>query len=246
MYKIAPSTEEERELLERLKKFDTPTITNVVATYPANHEFCLGLYDPWECNWYTDQSLKCIYPELGRFTGFAVTCIYGMPTPNYDRLTMLDLLKSIEESPKPAVVVMKQDLPEEIKNKSGLSGGNMTTAMQTLGAVACISDGPSRDIDEIRPMGFQYFLTGVTAGHGNYSVKAVDVPVNICSMDVAPGDVLHMDENGVVKFPRKYLKEVVETAEKLMEHEKNCQSDIRKCTKAEDVFKVIEKLNESR
>ena len=34
----------ELQLLEELKKIDTPTITNVVATYP-DHELCLGLFE---------------------------------------------------------------------------------------------------------------------------------------------------------------------------------------------------------
>ena len=29
-------------------------------------------------------------------------------------------------------------------------------------------------------------------------------------MDVAPGEIIHMDENGAVKFPRSYLREVLE------------------------------------
>ncbi len=33
----------EKEMLEKLKGFDTPSITNVVATYPSN-PLCLGLY----------------------------------------------------------------------------------------------------------------------------------------------------------------------------------------------------------
>ena len=34
------------EMLEALKQFDTPSITNVVSTYPQ-HPLCLGLYNPW-------------------------------------------------------------------------------------------------------------------------------------------------------------------------------------------------------
>lgn len=40
--------------LEKLKQFDTPSITNVVATYP-DKEYCLGLYHPWRGQWYTDE-----------------------------------------------------------------------------------------------------------------------------------------------------------------------------------------------
>jgi 5-methyltetrahydropteroyltriglutamate--homocysteine methyltransferase len=55
-----------RDLYEGLRKIDTPTITNVVATYPQK-PLCLGLYNPWTENWYTDRSIRTIYPEMGDF-----------------------------------------------------------------------------------------------------------------------------------------------------------------------------------
>ena len=36
-------------------------------------------------------------------------------------------------------------------------------------------------------MKFQYMLTGVTAGHGAQAVQAINVPVSVGGMDVAPG-----------------------------------------------------------
>ena len=59
-------------ILEALKEFDTPSITNVVATYPAC-PLCLGLYIPWTENWYTGQCIRCMYPNLGVQVGYAVT-----------------------------------------------------------------------------------------------------------------------------------------------------------------------------
>ena len=144
--------------LKKLEQFDTPSITNVVATYPEDQELCLGLYDPWAANWYTDQSVKCMYPELGRRAGYAVTVVYGPVDANFKRRSFDDVLRAIDASPKPVIVCIKQDFPEEIKNKKGLCGGNMTTAMKALGTVGIISDGPSRDVDEIRPMEVQYML----------------------------------------------------------------------------------------
>ena len=75
------------QMLEELKNFDTPSITNIVATYPT-HPLCLGLYNPWTENWYTDTSIKCMYPELGRLVGYAVTCVYGLPDPNFSRAVL--------------------------------------------------------------------------------------------------------------------------------------------------------------
>ena len=60
-------------------------------------------------------------------------------------------------------------------------------------------------------MGIQYMLTGVSPGHGPMGVKAVNTPVEICGMDVAPGEIIHLDENGAVKFPREYLAKVLES-----------------------------------
>jgi regulator of RNase E activity RraA len=225
--------------LEKLKEFDTPTITNVVATYPDDKELCLGLYDPWEINWYTNQSLKCIYPELGSRVGYAVTVTYGMPSPEFTRLSMDDVFRAIDEMPRPVVVCLKQDLPEEIRNKNGLCGGNMMTALKSLGVVGVISDGPSRDVDEVRPMEVQYMLTGVTAGHGKFSIKAINEPVNICGMDVCPGDIIHMDENGCVKFPAKYISEVYSRAKKLQVFEQKKMSNMANSKDVEELIRAF-------
>ena len=51
-------------------------------------------------------------------------------------------------------------------------------------------------------MEFQYLLSGITPGHGAMAVHAVNVPVSIAGMDVAPGEIIHMDENqAMCKFP---------------------------------------------
>jgi regulator of RNase E activity RraA len=208
----------EREMLEELHNFDTPSITNVVATYPS-HPLCLGLYNPWSENWYTDQSIRCMYPELGRTVGYAVTCVYGLPDPNYARLSFMDVLDALEASAKPSILIFQQKFPPEIAGKVGLAGGNMTSAMKALGCVGAISNGPSRDIDEIRPMKFQYMLSGVTAGHGAMAVHAVNVPVAVGGMDVSPGDIIHMDENGACKFPADKLEAVLDNVRALKDEE---------------------------
>jgi len=153
--------QEEQRLIEELKKYDTPTVTNAVATYPKNKETCLGLYHPWQGEWYTDQTLKCMYPELGPVVGYAVTCVYGLPDSDYQRhANIADVVSAINDSPKPVILAVKQNFPEEIKKKNGLLGGNMMTAFQAAGCVGVLTDGPSRDVDEIRSFNIQYMLTG--------------------------------------------------------------------------------------
>lgn len=228
----------EREMLNALREFDTPSITNVVATYPKN-PLCLGLYHPWTQNWYTDASLRCWYPELGPVVGYAVTCVYGLPDPNYAKLSLVDVIDAMELSPQPTIFVFEQRFPAEIAGKVGLSGGNMTTAMQAAGCVGGISNGPSRDIDEIREMGFQYMTSGICAGHGDMAIHAVNVPVSIAGMDVSPGEIIHMDENGAVKFPAQYLSEVLDRVTKLRDQEAAHMSALREAKSAADVRAIL-------
>jgi regulator of RNase E activity RraA len=228
----------EQEIMERLKEFDTPSITNVVATYPDN-PLCLGLYEPWFQNWYTDQTIKCIYPELGRLAGYAVTVVYGIPDPGFRRLSMADLVAAIGKSKKPVIIALKQDFPEEVKGKVGLCGGNMTTTFKQAGAIGVVTDGPSRDVDEIRPMKFQYMMTGVTAGHGNMAIKAVNVPVSIAGMDVAPGEIIHMDENGACKFPAERMAEVLKNVEQLVKNEEAQRQRVMATKNIEELLSIF-------
>jgi len=229
----------EQEIVEKLKGFDTPSITNVVATYPSN-PLCLGLYEPWRSNWYTDQSVHCIYPELGRTVGYAVTVVYSLPDPNFNRLAMRDLVEALGKSQKPSIVVIKQEFPPDILPKVGLCGGNMTTMFKACGAVGVVTNGPSRDVDEIRPMNFQYLMSGVTPGHGNMSIKAVNVPVSVAGMDVAPGEVIHMDENGACKFPADRLADVYTNVRKLAQKEAESMRRVGALKSAEDVLAMLE------
>lgn len=227
-----------REMLEELRQFDTPSITNVVATYPAS-KLCLGLYNPWTQNWYTDQSIRCMYPEMGPLVGYAVTCVYGLPDPNFKRLSFMDVVDALDASPKPTVLILKQEFPPEIAGKVGLSGGNMTSAMKAVGCVGVISNGPSRDIDEIRPMKFQYFLSGITPGHGDMAVHAVNVPVSVAGMDVAPGEIIHMDENGAVKFPADKLEAVLMNVRALRDEEADRIGRLRTASSAAEVRAIF-------
>jgi 4-hydroxy-4-methyl-2-oxoglutarate aldolase len=218
-----------------LREVDTPTITNVVATYPTN-PLCLGLYNPWTENWYTDTSIRCIYPDMGPVVGYAVTCVYGMPDPNYpNRLTYQDVIEAMDASPKPTILVIQQKWPPEIFNKAGLAGEIMTTSAQAVGCIGLLSNGPSRDVDAIRRNKFQMLLSGVTAGHGAMGVMAVQVPVSVGGMDVAPGELIHMDENGAVKFPADKMEAVLKNARAMLDKEAEQLERLRKAKSAADV-----------
>jgi 4-hydroxy-4-methyl-2-oxoglutarate aldolase len=222
------------ELFAELCKIDTACISNVVATFPTN-PLCLAIYNPWSENWYTDTSVRCMYPEFGPMAGYAVTCVYSVPDPNYNKLTFMDVIDALDASPKPTILIMQQKFPPELAAKAGLVGEVMVTSMQAVGCIGLVSNGPSRDIDAVRALKFQYMLSGASAGHGAMAVQAVNVPVSVAGMDVAPGEIVHLDENGACKFPAGKLEAVVKNAKLLIKDEETRLKAIRQAKSAAEV-----------
>jgi len=209
------------EVIDRLKKIDTPTITNVVATYQDS----MQLYDAWYGEWYTDTSVRCMYPEYGTTVGYAATVIYGLKGSRVDGIDRWALPNHLDTTIKPIILVAKQDFPLELKNRVGLFGGVMTTRFKAQGVVGVISDGPMRDLEEIREIGgVQYLVTGLTPGHGDFITRDVGLPVNVAGMTVMPGDMIHMDVHGACKFPARHMHEILERCEKLLEREEETKS----------------------
>lgn len=115
----------------------------------------------------------------------------------------------------------------------------MMTAFKSLGVTGVISDGPSRDIDEVRPLRVQYMLTGVCAGHGDFSIQEINTPVEVCGMMAAPGDIIHMDENGAVKFPGGCLGQVADLCEKISAYEADKQRRMAECHDAKTIARIM-------
>ena len=208
----------EKEIIARLEKIDTPTISNVVATYPRSDN-CMKLYDAWYGEWYTDATLHCVYPEMGPKVGYVSTVVFCERSEKFTVMGRWALPEHIDKTMKPVVLVAEQQFPPELDNRVGLFGEIMTTQYKAQGVIGVITNGPMRDIDAIKPLNFQYYSTGVTPGHGDFIVKAVGVPVKVGGMTVMPGDMVHMDMHGAVKFPAEKLAEILERAEKLLESE---------------------------
>jgi len=214
------------QIIQELRKFDTATICNVVATYPDS-DICLKLYDAWYGEYYTDQTLHCMYPELGPVCGYAATAWWSQASADYTKLDRWALPEHLDATPKPVILVARQTYPPALRNLSGLFGGNMTSQFKAFGVVGVVSDGPMRDHEEIKPMKVQYLVSGLTSGHGNLQLRAVNVPIKVAGMAVAPGDVIHVDRCGACKFPADKLPKVLEYARELLKREDEYQSRFR-------------------
>jgi len=205
------------EIIQELRKFDTATICNVVATYPES-DICLKLYDPWWGEYFTDTSIRCIYPELGPVCGHAATAWYSDTGAEFEPDRWL-LDEHLDSTSKPVILVAKQTYTAGLENLSGLFGGMMTAEFKAFGVVGVVTDGPMRDYVEIKEQTVQYLATGLTSGHGPLHLRGANMPVRVGGMMVVPGDIVHMDQCGACKFPADKLPKVLEYATELIRRE---------------------------
>ena len=70
-------------------------------------------------------------------------------------------------------------------------------------------------------------------------MQAVNVPVSIAGMDVAPGEIVHMDENGACKFPAIHLESVLANVRALLAEEEERIQSMRAASTLEDVLKAF-------
>jgi 4-hydroxy-4-methyl-2-oxoglutarate aldolase len=190
--------------IDYFKTVDSPTLVNAIELLRVR---------PNERG-FTPVDIRCLFPELGRMCGYAVTAqvetVTQMEPFTID--TFLHLYKAVERAPKPAVVVLQEI--GGYRDYAAHCGEVMATFFTRLGAVGLVSDSAVRDLPEVRRMGFQFFARGAVASHANFRISQVDVPVQICGMVVKPNDLIHADENGVITVPqveREKLEQAVET-----------------------------------
>jgi len=101
-------------------------------------------------------------------------------------------------------------------------GGMSASIGHRQGQIGAIVDGGVRDIDHGRGSGYAIWSRSVSPRTGKWRLKtvAVNKKVTICSVAVAPGDLVLADETGVCFIPRERAAEVLARVQKIAENEK--------------------------
>lgn len=97
---------------------------------------------------------------------------------------------------------------------SGTFGDILVARLRVRGVAAVVSDGPMRDIEEMRKMDFPVFACGNAAPPSYASMIAADaqVPIGCGGVAVFPGDIVIGDADGVVVLPADIAEEVARDA----------------------------------
>ena len=123
--------------------------------------------------------------------------------------------------------------------RSGVWGELLSTAARNRGCAGALVDGAVRDVAKMHALGFTVFARGTCPrdSRDRQRVVAVDVPVEIGGVRVAPGDLLFADADGTVVVPRAVEAEVLEKAWEKVTAENRVRDEIRAGSKAADVFR---------
>jgi regulator of RNase E activity RraA len=204
--------------LDELRAIDSPTIANAIEHFKVRPRV----------NGYAGATLRCLIPGMGTMLGYAVTCKGDSTTEGKDRRDHADLYRAIASvQPLPAVVVIGDDGDPSRLDLSCHAGEMMATTMKRVGAIGLITNGGIRDIKEVTALGnFHYFGRGLVVAHGQPCIYDVGATVDICGMEVRPGDLLHGDENGVTVVPAEIAGQVVAQALAVRDMEQKRLQDI--------------------
>lgn len=113
--------------------------------------------------------------------------------------------------------------------RSSTWGGMASLAAKVKGIAGLVVDGGVRDIDEMVQHQFPVFARHcvATTGRGRLKVNAINVPIEIDSVSVNPGDVIVADSTGVVVVPCADAARVAELAEAYARDDAAAEKELR-------------------
>lgn len=197
------------DVLAKLRTFDTPTICNVIELFEVR---------PRSAG-FMDKTIRAAFPEMPPMVGFAatVTCRTAFDAQMGKAYAIDDQVARFGELSGPPVMVF-QDL--DSPPLAATFGEIMCTTYKTFGAVGLITNGPGRDLDQVRAIDFPVFTDGAVCSHGYIRMFDYHIPVHVGGLAVFPDDLLHGDVNGVTTIPLDIAAEVADIGDEFVAAEK--------------------------
>ena len=107
-------------------------------------------------------------------------------------------------------------------------GGQSATIARRQGFIGAVADATLRDPEQYRGMGWPVWCRGFTPITGKWRMQTVEVNgvVEICGVQVSPGDLVCADEAGVAFVPRAQAAAVLEISLKIDRADTRRKADI--------------------
>jgi regulator of RNase E activity RraA len=195
------------EELERLRQFDTCTLSNAIERLnvrPRNEGFITG-------------AVTCRFPQFSPVIGYAVTArMRSSVTPvngkyYYANPEFWNYLAGFQ-GPRILVIFDSDEKP----GVGALLGEAYARISRAFGCVACITNGAVRDVPGIEALGYQVFSGSVAVSHAYAHVVDFGDTVEIGELRISNGDLLHGDLHGIHMLPRRGVRDLAALAEQVL------------------------------
>jgi len=178
---------------------------------------------------FNDSRISCLTPLLPPMVGTIVTLKVRSAEPSMKNAFYLDQpdwWERLEADRSPRILAI-EDLDARPGRGSSV-GAVHACILRALGFVGVITNGALRDCNRFSDLGLGAFAGNVSPAHAYRHVIEVGTPVAIAGLQLAAGDLVHGDANGVVTIPNGMADRVAAIAETVRERERRvcefCQS----------------------
>jgi regulator of RNase E activity RraA len=191
-----------------LRSIDTPTICNLIEIV-APERRGIG---------YTASHLHCPFPDLPPMVGFAKTATIRARdhVSELSYIKRMDYLDYVAAAPRPSVVVIQDK--DEPAGYGAFWGEVQTNVHKALGCLGIVTNGSVRDIASVAE-GFQMLAGSIAPSHAYVHIVEFGLSVNVHSMEVQSGDLIHADRHGAVVVPVKNIDAMAAALDSLMKRE---------------------------
>lgn len=181
------------------------------------------------------KDLKPNLPEI-KILGRANTLKLRKLKADENFMGIYDALKSYKTIIPGDVIVVENECPEYAYF------GNLNASLAIrAGANAAIIDGVTRDYNAVKSLGFPVFSKGYSCDDvlGRATTESINKTIKISGIPIHPGELIFMDNDGVVVIPEKYEKFVLEQAMNVIKKENQIMGKIIFGTDAMCIFEEI-------
>ena len=181
------------ETLDFLRNTDTCSVSNAIETLNVrmrNEGFIQNV-------------VKCMFPAMPPVAGYAITGRIRTTAPPISGLCYyqnIEWWEYVASVPGPKIIVLAD--MDRAPGLGAFFGEIHAQISRALGCVAYVTNGAVRDLAALDAARFQCFAGSVSVSHAYAHIVEMAEPVEIGSLKILPGDLVHADRHGVQTIPK--------------------------------------------
>jgi regulator of RNase E activity RraA len=107
-------------------------------------------------------------------------------------------------------------------------GDGMAKTLRSVGCIGLVTDGRVRDINGLLSTPFAVYCKGKTIHHTPLRITRINEPVEVGGITINPGEVMHANDEGVIRIPKECLEALPEAAMRMRTFEYEAHRVLRR------------------